>query len=240
MSLHIYNTAEEMTQALASWIYGLFCDRLSKSSRFSFVLSGGNTPKSLYELMAGGEYKAKIPWGRIDFFWGDERFVPFEDERNNARMAFNTLLNHVPVPADHIHRMKTEIPPEDAVNDYDSLLRKYLDLNHKKGFDLVLLGMGDDGHTLSLFPGTQIIHENKAWVGEFYLKAQEMNRITLTKVLVNQSDYVAFMATGSGKARALREVLKGKNQPDLYPSQVIHPVSGQLHWFIDKAAASSL
>jgi len=239
MAFHIYESADQMTDAMGAWICDLIASRLSRNPRFSFVLSGGNTPKSLYQLLAGDTYKDKIPWERLDFFWGDERFVPFADERNNARMAFENLLNHVPVSSDRIYPMQTNISPAESVIRYDRLLKEYFRSNHMKGFDLVLLGMGEDGHTLSLFPGTTVIHENNAWVSEFYLASQQMHRITLTKVLVNQSAFVAFMVDGNAKAHALREVLKGKFQPDLYPSQVIKP-SGELHWFLDKAAASGL
>jgi 6-phosphogluconolactonase len=240
MAIHIYDSAEEVTKAIGAWIYELMMERLKKHQRFSIVLSGGNTPRSLYQLLAEPPYLDNIPWDRLDFFWGDERFVPFEDERNNAKMAFDTLLDHVPVSPNQIHPMKTDISPADSVRHYDQLLREYFHANQVNGFDLVLLGMGDDGHTLSLFPGTPVVNENKAWVSEFYLPSQQMHRITLTKVLVNQSAFVAFMAIGNGKAHALREVLEGDYQPDLYPSQVIKPVDGELHWFVDKPAASAL
>jgi 6-phosphogluconolactonase len=240
MAIHIYDSAEDVTKAIGSWIFDLIMDRLQKTSRFSFVLSGGNTPRALYQLLAKPPYFDKIPWDRLDFFWGDERFVAFEDERNNARMAFDSLLNHIPVSPDQIHPMKTDISPADSVKQYDGLLREYFLANQVSGFDLVLLGMGDDGHTLSLFPGTSVVNENEAWVSEFYLASQQMHRITLTKVLVNRSAFVAFMTVGDGKAHALREVLEGAHQPNLYPSQVIKPVDGELHWFVDKPAASKL
>ena len=184
--------------------------------------------------------KESIEWNRLDFFWGDERFVPFEDERNNARMAYDILLNHVPVSANQIHPMRTDISPDAAVEQYEKILSDYFEETGDKGFDLVLLGMGDDGHTLSLFPGTAVVHEDKAWVSAFYLKAQDMYRITLTKHLVNQSAQVLFITAGKGKSHALKEVLEGKYKPDLYPSQVIFPVDGELHWFVDKAAAAEL
>ena len=240
MAIHIYKSAEEVTNSLAAWICDLITERLKKNPRFSFVLSGGNTPKALYQLFASQAYLNKIPWNRLDFFWGDERFVPFSDDRNNARMAYDSLLNHVPAPRDQIHPMKTDISPADAVRQYDQLLKQYFKSHQSKGFDLVLLGMGDDGHTLSLFPGTAVINENQAWVTEFYLEAQQMHRITLTKVLVNQSAVIVFMAVGTGKAHALHEVLEGNYQPSLYPSQVINPFDGEIHWFVDKAAASAL
>lgn len=240
MAIHIYDSAQDVATAIGAWICDLIEERLKKNPRFSFVLSGGNTPRSLYQLLAIPPYFDKIAWDRLDFFWGDERFVPFEDERNNARMAFDSLLNHVPVSSDQIHPMETSISPADSVKQYNQLLREYFLANQVKGFDLVLLGMGDDGHTLSLFPGTSVVNENEAWVNEFYLASQQMHRITLTKVLVNQSAFIAFMATGTGKAHALREVLEGEYQPNLYPSQVIKPANGELHWFVDKPAASAL
>jgi 6-phosphogluconolactonase len=177
-------------------------------------------------------------------FWGDERAVPFEDERNNARMAFDTLLNKVDVPADQIHTMQTQLLPEKAAAQYDRLLQQYFGGDEENfpetTFDLILLGMGDDGHTLSLFPGTPVIHEEKIWVTSFFLQAQEMFRITITRNIANRADYIVFMISGSGKAHALHEVLKGQYNPDLYPSQVIEPVHGELHFFIDEAAGAEL
>jgi 6-phosphogluconolactonase len=240
MSIHIYDSPEQMSVAASAWIGALICETLKKKKRFSFVLSGGNTPKSLYELMANSPLKETIEWKRVDFFWGDERYVPFEDERNNARMAYKILLNNIPVSENQIHPMRTDISPDASVGDYEKMLRNYFEETGDRGFDLVLLGMGDDGHTLSLFPGTSVVHEDKAWIIAFYLKAQDMYRITLTKQLVNQSAQVLFITSGQGKSHALKEVLEGKYQPDLYPSQVIFPVEGELHWFVDKAAAMEL
>lgn len=240
MSIQVYNSPEQLSEAAASWIGALIGETLKNKKRFSFVLSGGNTPKTLYQLLASSPLKESIEWKRLDFFWGDERFVPFEDERNNARMAYDILLNHVPVSANQIHPMRTDISPDAAVEQYEKILSDYFEETGDKGFDLVLLGMGDDGHTLSLFPGTAVVHEDKAWVSAFYLKAQDMYRITLTKHLVNQSAKVLFITAGKGKSHALKEVLEGKYKPDLYPSQVIFPVDGELHWFVDKAAAAEL
>ena len=154
-------------------------------------------------------------------------------------MAYDTLLNFVPVPPSQVHVMRTDIPAAESAQEYEKILHTYFD-GAATSFDLVLLGMGDDGHTLSLFPGTAAVHEEKAWAIAYYLKAQDMSRITLTKTIVNRSARVAFMTTGTGKAHALKEVLKGDYNPDLYPSQEIKPVTGELHWFVDEAAASGL
>jgi 6-phosphogluconolactonase len=152
-------------------------------------------------------------------------------------MCYDELLDKVPVVAENIHVMRTDIAPELAAAEYEKVLKTYFD-GAVTTFDFVLLGMGDDGHTLSLFPGTEVIHEQNDWVKAFFLPAQDMFRITLTAPLVNEAACVAFLATGAGKAETLKHVLKGEQNLDLYPSQIIRPAKGQLHWFIDEAAAA--
>jgi 6-phosphogluconolactonase len=175
----------------------------------------------------------------LHIFWGDERAVPFSDNRNNAKMTYEHLLNKVPVIPEQVHVIRTDIAPERSALEYEKILQGYFG-GEGASFDLVLSGMGDDGHTLSLFPGTEVIHEKKAWVKAFYLEAQQMYRITLTAPVVNRASDVAFLAFGANKAKALYEVLEGDRNIDLYPSQVIQPVSGRLHWFVDSAAAALL
>jgi 6-phosphogluconolactonase len=264
MQLHISLNIDQLSVSVADWMVQLIAETLQKQDRFCLVLSGGSTPKKLHELLASDNYKNKIDWSKIHIFFGDERFVPFSDERNNARMAYDTLLNHVPIPASKIHIMQTEnISPEDSAKNYEDILKKYFqqsttsrqnsnieiqqqELNAKhqtknaqQTFDLVLIGMGDDGHTLSLFPHqTEIIHETKKWCTSFWLESQNMYRITLTHSTVNNSANVAFLVSGESKAKVLHEVLKGEYNPDLYPSQTIQPTAGELHWFMDDDAAS--
>lgn len=252
MELQVYSDPQQLSQAAAKWIAGLIAETLKVRDRFTIALSGGSTPKLLHKILAAAPYKDQIDWSKMHIFWGDERAVPFEDDRNNAKMAYDTLLNFVPVPPSQIHVMRTDIGPEESATEYEKVLHQYFDADGSKpsttgapatlpnSFDLVLLGMGDDGHTLSLFPGTAIVHEEKAWAKAFFLPAQDMYRITLTKTIVNRSAHIAFLTTGTGKAHALREVLKGAYNPDLYPSQEIKPVNGELHWFVDEAAAASL
>ena len=274
MELQVYKDAQELSQAAAKWIAGLIAETLKVHDRFTIALSGGSTPKLLHKILAAPPCKDQIDWSKMHIFWGDERAVPFEDQRNNAKMAYDTLLNFVQVPPSQIHVMRTDIGPEESAAEYEKILHQYFDAipggsgptaatrpsasttgttspsgsaaatsapaTLPNSFDLVLLGMGDDGHTLSLFPGTAIVHEEKAWAKAFFLAAQDMYRITLTKTIVNRAAHIAFLTTGTGKAHALKEVLKGAYNPDLYPSQEIKPVNGELHWFVDEAAAASL
>jgi 6-phosphogluconolactonase len=238
MELHTYKDGEALSQAAAEWITQRIEKTLAAQPRFTIALSGGNTPKRLHRLLAQSPYKDRIDWSKMHIFWGDERAVPFEDPRNNAKMAYDTLLEFVPVNPGQVHIMRTDIKPEQSAVEYEQVLHTYFD-GTKTSFDLVLLGLGDNAHTLSLFPNMPVIHEEKAWVQAFWLAEQDMYRITLTKPIVNRSAAVAFLAEGASKAPALKEILQGPHNPDLYPAQVIKPV-GELHWFVDEAAAKDL
>ena len=239
MQLHVAPNTSELSHRLADFLLEDIANVLAEKDRYTFVLSGGSTPKALYQLLASEPFKSSIPWEKVHFFWGDERFVPFEDSRNNAKMAYTELLDHIPAVAENIHVMNTSLSPEESSENYTSILRSYFEETGVT-FDFVLLGMGDDGHTLSLFPGTPIIHEQEKWVDSFYLDAQSMYRITLTAPVVNRAAKVVFLAVGANKADVLYQVLNGENNPDLYPSQVIQPTLGELHWFVDDAAAANL
>ncbi len=241
MELHISKDNNALSIEVANWMVDYIAATLQQQNRFTLVLSGGSTPQKLNTLLAAAPYKDKIDWNRLHIFWGDERFVPFEDDRNNAKMAFDTLLNHVPVPAAQIHVMRTDIDPEASAAAYANILADYFttDDPDSTSFDLVLLGMGDDGHTLSLFPGTHVMHIEDRLTTSLFLKQQDMYRITLTAPIVNRAACVAFLVSGAGKAPALQQVIEGDYQPDLYPSQVIQP-NGELHWFVDEAAAANL
>jgi 6-phosphogluconolactonase len=238
MKLHICNDTNDLSRQAATWIAAVIKQTLAMQDRFTIALSGGSTPQKLHELLSGYPFREEIDWSKLHVFWGDERAVPIEDDRNNAKMAFDTLLDNVGVPMEQIHVMRTDIPPEEAAAEYEKVLQKYFGATGYT-FDLVLLGMGDDGHTLSLFPGTEVVHESQAWVAAFFLKPQEMYRITLTAPVVNRAAKVAFLTAGSKKAHALKQVLEGTYSPDQYPSQVIKPL-GELHWFVDKEAAAQL
>ncbi|MEO5995109.1 MAG: 6-phosphogluconolactonase [Chitinophagaceae bacterium] len=239
MQLHIYNNPDELSQAVANWMADYIQSVLLRSDRFTIALSGGSTPQKLHTILAATPYREKIDWARIHFFWGDERAVPFTDDRNNAKMAYDTLLDNLSIPAEHIHVMRTDIDPQASAAEYEKILHRYFD-ETSNSFDLVLLGMGDDGHTLSLFPGTEIVHEQTAWAKAFFLQAQGMYRISLTAPIVNKAASVVFLVAGKNKSETLKLVLEGPFQPDLYPSQIIKPDMGELHWFIDEAASADL
>lgn len=239
MNLNISKDSDQLSKRVAEWMVDFIHQTLKKQDRFVIALSGGNTPKKLYRLLASENYTDKIDWKKIHFFWGDERYVPFTDERNNAKMAFDTLLNHVPVDKSNVHIMRTDIAPDESAAAYEKLLHEYF--YHKKhSFDLVLLGLGDNAHTLSLFPGYDIVHEKEKWVSSFYLEEQKTYRITLTAPIVNKSSRIAFLVTGSDKAASLYNVVYGEHDPDLYPAQLIQPFNGELYWFTDAAAAADI
>lgn len=239
MNLHVLKDKNELSKYTAEWIITYIHDVLKKQGRFTIALSGGSTPEKLYSLLAGKEYSKKIEWAKIHFFWGDERYVPFTDKRNNAAMTFKTLLNHVPVPKENIHIIRTDISAEESAVEYEKILHSYF-ARKKHSFDLVLLGLGDNAHTLSLFPGYDIIHEKKKWVENFYLEEQQMHRISLTAPVVNNASRVIFLISGKDKAASLYNVLYAQHDPDLYPAQVIQPFSGELYWFTDEAAAADV
>ena len=240
MELHVCKTYDELSEHIADWMVEYICKTLSTKERFSIALTGGNTPKKLYEILASDEYKNKIDWSRANVFIGDERFVPFDDDRSNAKMIQQTLLDHVSVNNAHVHFMQTEnMSPETSANAYEEVLMHYF-TKQQSTFDLVLLGMGDDAHTLSLFP-VQIdaINEQTKWCTYLWVQQQNMHRITLTAPVVNAAKCVAFLISGKSKTTALNNVMHQPYNPSTYPSQIIKPNHGELHWFVDEAAMNS-
>jgi len=235
----IKKDSKELSEEFAVWITNYIEKKLAKQDIFTLVLSGGSTPKKLYHLLASEKFKNKIDWKRIHFFWGDERYVPFDDDKNNAKMAFETLLDHVSVVKENIHMMRTDISAAQSASEYEKILHKYFP-DKNKTFDLVLLGLGDNAHTLSLFPGEDVVNEKEKWASSFYLKEQEMHRITLTAPVVNAASCVVFLVTGADKAASVKHVIDDEHNPDLYPAQVIQPFNGELYWWLDKPAAADL
>jgi 6-phosphogluconolactonase len=234
MQIHLYENGEEMSAAAAEWIVLQIEKRLQSSDRFSFLLSGGNTPKQLYRLLSSQQYSNKIDWEKVDVFFGDERVVPFEDERNNGKMALDTLLSKVPIPQEQIHFIDTTNKPEEAALQYDQFLHGYFE-NSAFTFDLALLGMGEDGHTLSIFPGMESKLDISSWVISTYLPSQQIFRVSLTPLVVNLSRTIAFLVSGAGKKPVVKKILN-ENSSISYPAQLIKPGTGELHWFLDKAA----
>ncbi|AWW32358.1 6-phosphogluconolactonase [Echinicola strongylocentroti] len=212
---------------------------IQEKGKFNVALTGGSSPVKLYGLLAEEQFKSQVDWDKVNVFWGDERWVPLDNEQSNAGMAYETLLKNVPVPEKNIFPMwATGITPEARAQEYTGYLKK--ELGESGVFDLILLGMGDDGHCASLFPGTAVLNEQEKWVEGYFLKSKDIHRITLTAPLINRAKKIVFFVFGENKANALYEVLEGERNPSLYPSQMIAPVNGEVQWLVDEAAANRL
>lgn len=211
---------------------------------FSATLSGGSTPHQLYRLLASSPFSERVDWSRTHLFWGDERCVPPDHPNSNYLKARELLLTRVPMPPGNVHRIPAEMPPQKAAEDYEeTLLQFFSSLADDEGreqasFDLVLLGVGDDGHTASLFPGSDAIHEKTRWVRALYVDKLAAWRITLTPALLNRARCILFMAAGAGKSDILQHIIYGTHQPERYPAQIIQAEKGELLWMLDKAAAA--
>jgi len=235
---------EELSRAAARKFVELACANGNAGYSFAVALSGGSTPKRLYELLADENepYRAAVDWRKINFFWGDERCVAPDADESNYRMANEHLLEPLGISEAKIHRFKSELDAQTAAADYDRFLRVLF--NKPAGsfphFDVVLLGMGADGHTASLFPHTEVLRETEKLVAAVFVEKHDAFRLTLTPPVLNRAANVIFQVAGADKAAALREVLEGENQPDKFPAQLVSPPNGKIFWFIDEAAAASL
>ncbi len=212
---------------------------VERHGKFSFVLSGGSTPKGLYELLATPTWRGRIPWRDTHLFWGDERWVPSTDLANNYRMTFDAMISKVPIPESNVHRIHTDSgAPEEAARSYEQELKDFF--NGDPIFDFVLLGLGSNGHTASLFPHRPVLHDQTHWVAADHVDEVGMDRITLTTRALNAARTVAFLVSGADKAEVVLEVVNGPRDPERLPAQLIAPVSGQLRWLLDETAASPL
>ncbi len=246
-TVDIFDTAEALARAAAEHLVQVAATSIFERGRFLLALSGGSTPTQLFSLLAQPPYASRIAWEAVHICWVDERCVPPHDARSNFGSAHETLLRHVPIPASNVHRMRGEDPPEQAALDYEGILRTLLAepggppraiATHR--FDLVLLGIGTDGHTASLFPHDDVVYESERWVRATYAKAADMWRLTLTPPLLNAAADVLFLVTGDDKAEMLRRVLHDAPDPAALPAQVIAPTAGRLGWLIDSAAGRLL
>ena len=214
-----------------------------EGERFTVALAGGETPRYLYSLLASSQYAPQVPWERVHVFWGDERHVPPDDPASNYRMAYDALLSRVPIPPENVHRIRAELPDaHEAARTYEDELRGFCGLQPSElpRFDLVLLGMGADGHTASLFPHTDALHDREHLVAAPWVEKLNTYRLTLTPRVLNNAATVVFLVSGEGKAATLHAVLEGPLQPDLLPAQLIAPTNGTLLWLVDQAAAARL
>jgi 6-phosphogluconolactonase len=235
-------TPQDLFQAAGEEVIRAATDAVEQRGRFSIALSGGSTPRNLYTLIAANA-SASLPWDKMFFFWGDERHVSPDNPDSNYRMAKESLLSKVPIPGANIFRVPAENPDVSAAAEaYEQTILKFFAVNPGEfpRFDLILLGMGPDGHTASLFPETEALREKSRLVRANWVEKLKTSRITFTLPLINAARCVTFLVSGIDKAPALHEVFEGNAPGDKYPSKLVSPSEGKLIWFVDRAAASEL
>ena len=239
MKLNIYKTADEVLQNLAAYIAQTAKEAIAARDRFTFALSGGSSPKKLYELLAS-DYKNKIEWEKVWFFFGDERDVPLDHKDSNYLMAKTALFDPLGINPANVFAVETNLGAEAAAQQYTFNLIEFFD-GGNACFDVVLLGLGDNSHTASLFPHTSVLHDESASLQALYIDEVKMNRITFTAPLINNAHHIVFLVYGAGKAEAVKHILEDPKDIENYPAQLITPTGdGDLLWFLDEAAAGAL
>lgn len=244
--LRVFDDLDGLTRGAAEEITKSAEEAIAARGRFTIALSGGDTPKPAYRLLAQEPWRGRIDWSRVHVFWGDDRHVPPDHPESNFGMAHEALLSKVPIPPGNVHRMRAEKPAERAAIDYEWTLRSAFDLGdlgeggERPRFDLVLMGIGEDGHTASLFPGSEAVREQRRLVIAPWVSSLGVYRITLTAPVFNRAALALFLVSGETKAEALKAVLQGDFQPDRFPAQIVRPEDGRLLWLVDRAAAREL
>lgn len=239
MPLHIHPTIETTLHALAEHLVARATEAITARGRFALALSGGSSPKKLYELLASPTYRSQLDWTQVYFFFGDERNVPRTDPQSNYLMAKTALLAPLGIADDHVFALNTDLAPAEAATAYTQEINKFFSPKPAR-FDLVLLGLGDNSHTASLFPHTEVLHATTAEVQAVFVPEVDMYRLTFTAPLINQAREVAFLVFGADKAAAVRRVRQGPRNAEEFPAQLILPTAGERHWFLDEAAAADL
>lgn len=238
--LIVFADAAEMMAAAAEELLKAALQAVSERGRFTCALSGGSTPRGLYQRLASEPLREHMPWEEVHFFWGDERHVPPDDAESNYRMAREAMLDAVPLPPENLHRIRAEEPDAArAAVEYEAEIRSFFKIDSEgwPRFDLILLGLGKDAHTASLFPGGTAVHERERLVLAPWVEAQRTFRITLTPPVLNHAARVLFLVSGEDKAEALRSVIEGERDVDRFPAQI---VTGNRMWMVDRAAARLL
>ena len=213
------------------------CNRcIQENGKFVVALSGGNTPKKLYELLASPPFTRNIPWRRVFLFWSDERFVPHSDADSNYRMVKESLLKGIDIPAKNVFPVPVNGPPEKAALQYETRIRNFFK-GTSPTFDFLLLGVGREGHTASLFPGSELLNERRRWVKEVWVPQKQTHRITFTLPIINKARQILFLVSGREKATVMSKVLANKTTRNLLPVQMVHPTKGNTMWMLDEEAA---
>jgi len=239
-----FKDSEHLSRAAAEKFIEIAHGRTANGGQFTVVLSGGSTPRQLFQLLAAPPYRDKVDWEKVEFFWGDERTVPPDHPDSNFHMANEALLQRLQVAPKQIHRMQAEREDQEAAaRDYQTEIAHVFgvpELGEPPSFDLILLGLGPDGHTASLFPHTEAVMERHRWIARNYVPKLNANRITMTAPILNRGKFILFLVAGPDKAEALHGVLDGPKDPDRLPAQLIQPTGGILIWMTDEAAISRL
>jgi len=230
---------ESLSQAAAGLFARQATAAVNSRGRFSVALSGGSTPRRAYEILAQPPFREQVPWGRTHVFWSDERCVDPGDPRSNARLARESLLQQVPLPRAQIYPISCQPSPEAGAREYEGVLRNCFGETPPR-LDLVFLGLGENGHTASLFPYNAALEEEERWTAAVYVPGDDLHRVTLTAAFINQAAVVAFLVVGPAKAGVLREVLAGPRDPRRLPAQLIKPEKGEIYWLVDREAAGQL
>jgi len=240
MDIEILNNPGDTLINLAAYLVTLAERAISDRGKFSVALSGGSSPKAFYELLASDGYKNKVDWDNVYFFFGDERNVPHTDKDSNYLMAKTALLDRLET-IDHskVFPVDTSLSPDEAAAKYTKTIARYFD-GEPQYFDLILLGLGDNSHTASLFTYTPVLHDASSSVKADYLEDQQVYRITFTAPLINDAHHIAFLVYGASKAEAVHHVLEDAKDIENYPAQLIAPTHGEVHWFLDEAAAADI
>ncbi len=239
MKINIFETEEEVLENLASYFVTVAKQAINQRGKCSVALSGGNSPKRLYELLSSTAFKDKIEWQKLDFFFGDERNVPRKDSQSNYGMAKIALFDPLQIEPANVYAVDTELDPAYAAEKYNTALQNYFE-DGQLVFDIILLGLGDNAHTASLFPNTPVLNDTTASVKAVFLEDQKVYRITFTAPLINKARNIAFLVYGKTKAIAVQQVIEGKKDIQHFPAQLITPFTGQLQWFLDKAAGAGI
>ena len=228
--VRIFHEAETLSRHAAKLFVEQSDRSIAERDRFLVALNGGSTPTRLFQLLAT-DHREQVEWGRVHVFWGDERCVPPDDAGSNYGQARQALLDHVPIPESNVHRVRGELDPQPASEDYARVLKGFAgDQLDFPRFDLIYLGMGEDGHTASLFPGSVVHVTDPVIAVTAHYQDRPANRVTLTQLVFNHARMVVFMATGEKKADSLAETLSDRYNPELYPAQRIDPTDGELIW----------
>ncbi len=230
--IQIFGDTKELAQGAAQYFARCSAEAISSRGLFNVVLSGGNTPKIMFQILRCHPYDSQIDWKNTHIFWGDERDVGPDDPKSNYRMAHNSLLRRIPIPKNNINRILSEYGAKIAAARYEITLRDHFNGKLPR-FDLIFLGMGVDGHTASLFPNTEALKKSKQWVVPNYIPPQKTWRVTMTATVINEARNIVFLINGENKIDRMRQVLQGPYQPNRLPSQLIKPINGKLIWMVD-------